>query len=284
LADSRTKPSPVAWVDRKHWPTTIQQRFDDFDLERITEFISKATLHFRKQYFSEEAWETLLKQVTPESMEQRSLAWLTLFREAGSMLDEDPASDKAQDLVGRWLALAQSSTGSDPSIRAGYINARADRQNLPAPMQELQALLDLDRIAKFIGAGTNVRRKKFYEAWGHLAKYYKDWPKVPYRPQKMQARAKHLEARIQLFRDGEASLKEDPAGEIGQALAARWLELREFDTGGDAGTEEGIKKSWADRRNWPDALKQLCASTVRMDFETIDKVVEFINKAIAHRA
>jgi MerR family transcriptional regulator, thiopeptide resistance regulator len=271
-----------AWADRKHWPTTIQQRFADFDLERMTEFISKATLHFRKQYFSEEAWERLLKQLTPASREQRSLAWLTLFREAGAMLDEDPASDKAQDLVGRWLALARS---GDPDIRAGYIKAWADRQNLPAPIQELQTLLDLDRITKFIRAGIDVRRKKFHEALGYLAKHYRDRPNVVHRPQKtVQARAKHLQARIQLFRDVAASLKEDPAGEIGQALAARWLELREFDTGGDAGVEEGIKKSWADRRNWPDALKQAWASTLWMDFETIDKVVEFINKAIAHRA
>jgi hypothetical protein len=120
----------------------------------------------------------------------------------------------------------------------------------------------------------------------NLTKYYGDWDKVMQRQKKLdpQARARHLQARIQLFRDTATSLNQDPGGEIGQALAARWLELRKFDSGGDAGIEEGIVKTWADRRNWPDILKRSMASTFQMDFATIDKVVEFINQAIAHSA
>jgi hypothetical protein len=189
-----------------------------------------------------------------------------------------------------FCALAKSSTGSDPDIRAGYIKAWADRQNLPAPILELQTLLDLERIAKFIRAGIDVRRKRFYEdwaktsPWGHLAKYYRKWPPEARGGQQVgaQATSKHLQERNQLWHDVAASLNEDPSGEIGQTLAVRWLELRQIETGGDAEIEEGITKSWADRRNWPDALKQSMASRLQMDFETIDKVVEFINKAIAH--
>jgi hypothetical protein len=55
----------------------------------------------------------------------------------------------------------------------------------------------------------------------------------------------------ELIADVEASLSEDPAGEQGQALAARWKELVEGFTGGDPDISASLGKMWTDRANWP---------------------------------
>lgn len=54
-----------------------------------------------------------------------------------------------------------------------------------------------------------------------------------------------------LIADVEASLGEDPAGEKGLALAARWMALVNEFTGGDREIEAGVGNMWADRANWP---------------------------------
>jgi MerR family transcriptional regulator, thiopeptide resistance regulator len=55
----------------------------------------------------------------------------------------------------------------------------------------------------------------------------------------------------ELIADVEATLGEDPAGEKGQALAARWKELVEGFTGGDPDITASVGRVWADRANWP---------------------------------
>ncbi|MGO4884202.1 MAG: MerR family transcriptional regulator [Bryobacteraceae bacterium] len=56
---------------------------------------------------------------------------------------------------------------------------------------------------------------------------------------------------LELIRDVEAALGEDPAGEKGQALAARWTGLVEEFTGGHPEVSAGLKKLYADKANWP---------------------------------
>jgi len=67
----------------------------------------------------------------------------------------------------------------------------------------------------------------------------------------------------ELFRDVEAALGEDPASERVQALAARWKKLVEGFTGGDPDISAGLGKAWADRRSWPETLKQQTAPFVK---------------------
>jgi len=78
----------------------------------------------------------------------------------------------------------------------------------------------------------------------------------------------------ELFRDVEAALGEDPAGEKAQALAARWKKLVEGFTGGDKDITAGLGKAWADRQNWPETVKQQSAPFARPE------VWEFIKKAM----
>jgi len=76
-----------AWIDRQNWPPTVRQTLSEFDLEKITEFISKATNSYKKKYYSDEAWNKLVER-PQESSEQDSLAWCELFVEANAVLRE----------------------------------------------------------------------------------------------------------------------------------------------------------------------------------------------------
>jgi MerR family transcriptional regulator, thiopeptide resistance regulator len=49
-----------------------------------------------------------------------------------------------------------------------------------------------------------------------------------------------------LYRDVEAALGEDPAGEKAQALAERWMGLVDRDSGGDPEVQAGAVKAWAE--------------------------------------
>jgi hypothetical protein len=95
------------------------------------------------------------------------------------------------------------------------------------------------------------------------AKYY-----TPEAQAKIAARAKEwtpeLQAKVsaewtELFRDVEACLNEDPAGEKAQALAVRWKRLVSGFTGGDPEIATGLNRLYADRANWPQQMKEQMA-------------------------
>jgi DNA-binding transcriptional MerR regulator len=61
-----------------------------------------------------------------------------------------------------------------------------------------------------------------------------------------------------LIKEVEAAVAadEDPAGPMAQSLAARWSELVEDFTGGNVEIYKGLKKMYADRKNWPASMPQ----------------------------
>jgi len=81
-----------------------------------------------------------------------------------------------------------------------------------------------------------------------------------------------------LFKDVTASLDEDPAGPVAQALFARWQALIQEFTGGNAEIREGIGRAWQDRDNWSEERKKYSAEF------TDPRIWEFIKKAGAARA
>jgi DNA-binding transcriptional MerR regulator len=83
---------------------------------------------------------------------------------------------------------------------------------------------------------------------------------------------------LELIRDVEAALGEDPAGARGQALAARWTGLVEEFTGGDPEVTSGLKNLYADSANWPSQAKQQM-----QPFRISPEVWGFIKQAIAAR-
>ena len=83
---------------------------------------------------------------------------------------------------------------------------------------------------------------------------------------------------MELIRDVEAARGEDPAGEKGQALAARWVGLLEEFTGGEPEVTSGLKSLYADRANWPTRAQQQS-----QPFRIAPEVWGFINQAIEVR-
>jgi DNA-binding transcriptional MerR regulator len=59
----------------------------------------------------------------------------------------------------------------------------------------------------------------------------------------------------QLFREVEAVLDDDPAGETAQALGKRWKALVGQFTGGNPAVAKGLNRMYADRPNWPAEAK-----------------------------
>ena len=59
-----------------------------------------------------------------------------------------------------------------------------------------------------------------------------------------------------LIAEVEASLQEDPASEHAQSLAKRWNDLIARFTQGKPEIEQGLKKLYADQKNWPADFKK----------------------------
>src|SRR5262249_46264780 len=99
-----------------------------------------------------------------------------------------------------------------------------------------------------------------------------------------ESRQKAAQQRIDLFRDLEAALGENPAGKKAGALAARWHELGESDSGGHADVKAGWERAWADRRNWPDDLRRKLASALERRPEAFDRTADFLEKIrVSHK-
>ena len=250
-----------AWAEWRNWSREAIGQVARFDLERISRFLHRAAAAYRKKYYTDEAWEKLTRE-TPEEAERKSLEWLDIYLEAGNLLAEDPASERAQEFTARWMDLAYRSTGGDLELRAGALRAWADRQNWPPAIRDQIASFHLEEIAVFIGKAQAAHEKKYYseEAWGKRA-----------RLQLGQSFGARWSA---LYADAREALGDEPGAERAQKLARRWMELVEETTGGDPEIQRGATKAWQNRKNWPAwKQRQIAASKA-------EEVSEFIAKAI----
>ncbi|MGA9071203.1 MAG: MerR family transcriptional regulator [Terracidiphilus sp.] len=148
-----------AWADRDNWPSAMQQRNAELNMEKIAPFILQAMAAYRKKYYSEEAWAKVSNRSEVEKA-QLWAAWTALWREVADALDEDPASDKAQELCEKWADLAERSSGGDPEAKAGSIKGWQDRANWPAAMQQIVSPYRLEEMVDFIKRAYIARAKK----------------------------------------------------------------------------------------------------------------------------
>ena len=150
-----------AWMDRQNWPAKDRQRIEEFNLEKIAEFIGRAMGASMKKYYSDAAWTKLMKlrkHTDVAAQQQTWAAWRELFSDVDASLDEHPTSKAAQDLATRWMKLVEKSTGDDPDIIAGARKAWQNRQAWPESMQDQLAGYRLDKIAQFIHKALALRR------------------------------------------------------------------------------------------------------------------------------
>src|SRR5262249_41537776 len=234
-------------------------------LRRLIEMIEMQNdLETMKRHYSEETWTKLTqlrRQYADEVRSGISNAWRDLFHEAESMLGEDPAGDKAQDLGARWVRLWESTTGGDAGVRSGRRNAWAERRNWPSGMRKTWDELKTEKIGEFIAKVLEAQMKRYYtgEAWARKAAL---------------GRPEIAKAWKKLYREAQDLLEEDPASEKARDFATRWRDLSELSTGGDPEIEAGMKKAWQDRQHWSLPLRQ------HVEESRLPEIVAWIGKAI----
>ncbi|HEX6464096.1 MAG TPA: MerR family transcriptional regulator [Vicinamibacterales bacterium] len=227
-----------------------------------------------KQYFSNEAWTTLSRLREKHDGERTSVvaSWSALFREAESLLAEDPESPKAQEFGDRWLRHWEQTTGGNAGVAAGMRTAWADRENWPPEVRDRVAGLSNPAVADFVTMVLAAWMKRYYseDAWARK--------RAMGRAGSDQARTGSDLAWTRLFEEARSLLDEDPAGDKGQDLAARWCELWDASTGGDAQIHAAMRRAWMDRERWPLPMRQ------HVDNLGVPLVADWIGRALAARA
>lgn len=139
-----------AWADRDHWPSSMKQRMQEFDVERATRFIADAL--WVRWADQQDATSQRGGAGVPRVSDSRR----ALFDEWVSLLTRDPGSDHAQELLTRWQTLLNVETNGDEEIKADVAGFVQRRQSWPAGMRRYIASLygtDVDtwsRVTDFI--------------------------------------------------------------------------------------------------------------------------------------
>ena len=218
---------------------------------------------FMKNYYRGEAW-TRFKACHSDWPPND---WNDLFRDITSALQEEPASPRPQALAARWRRLRVSDAAGDPKVHAGLLKAWNDRTYWPEAVQEKFAGFNLYEISQFIAKAFAAYRKKHY---GELIWVEELDAFTIEEKQRFPLAAVDLSFKI------EESHDSDPAGEIGQALAARWMEVIESRTGSGRPNVKTAYESllrWID--GWPEHIHQ------KLRALNMEKNGEFILKAIS---
>ena len=124
----------------------------------------------------------------------------------------------------------------------------------------------LDRLAASVEMQDTLESMRAYfsdEAWTKWGeRYFHNWPSAAWRA---------------VFRDIEASLDDDPAGDHAQRLLQRATTLWDADIGSDdalrRAVREGYGRAWQSRHRWPRELRRRYA-----EFK-IDEIAKFLGAA-----
>jgi DNA-binding transcriptional MerR regulator len=122
--------APAAWLDRANWPASLNKRFEEFQLDEFTRFLSRAAVAARKRYFSDDVWAKLDVRNFTSYWQERT----DLFAEIEASLDEDPAGATGQRLAAKWQAHLDSIGGGDPEVKTALAKTWSDRRNWRATL------------------------------------------------------------------------------------------------------------------------------------------------------
>jgi DNA-binding transcriptional MerR regulator len=254
------------------------QPADPAILKKIIEVINmQEGIELMKKYYSEEAWERHRRYYENGPAPE----WLELYRDANTLLGEDPESPEAQALADRWLKLSVRAYSGDPEVQTDSPTAWMDRENWPPAMKQRITELNLEEVSTFLRRVAVSARKRYFSetAWTRFVELR--GRATAEDPATVSRVSRFWQARVDLFRDVEAAENEDPTGERGHALAQRWIAQLEDESSGDAEIKVGLMKAWADRQNWPSTLRWHTEGIFMMTGERFDKAADFIDKALA---
>jgi len=226
--------------------------------------VSEDATEFMKNYYRGEAWD----RFQAHHRDWPSRAWHDLFRDVTSALTEDPASPRAQALAARWRQLRVSDCGGDPKVHSGLLKAWSDRPYWPDAVQHRFSEFDLGEISRFIAKAFAAYRNKHY---GEIVWVEELDSFTLEEKERFPLAAIDLSFKIEEWHDN------DPAGETGQAIAARWMEVIESRTG----SLPDVKKPnvYESLLRWMDGLPAHIHQRLRT--LGMEKNGEFILKAIA---
>jgi DNA-binding transcriptional MerR regulator len=135
---------------------------DASSLKRIIEVMEMQNSEWMMKYFRDEVKERAQARKaawTPALQARVEQDWSDLFDEAKSALEEDPAGERAQTLVGRFEGLIRELTAGDDQLVHGIKSMYADRENWPAEVRaRMEPFLD-ERIWEFIRKGLEARKR-----------------------------------------------------------------------------------------------------------------------------
>lgn len=117
--------------------------------------------NWTEKYYSSEAQGAIRERQglwTPELQAKSEQDWRDLFRDVETALDQDPASETAQELGRRWKALVGGFTGGNPEVAKGLNRLYADRANWPASAQQQMAAFSTPRVWEFMHRVLNCKQ------------------------------------------------------------------------------------------------------------------------------
>jgi hypothetical protein len=88
-------------------------------------------------------------------------------------------------------------------------------------------------------------------------------------------------SRIEIFRDTLAMIGTDCSDADVDAVAARWDNLLDRETGGDEDTKVLMMDAWKQRRTWPKGFRDYIASLYAMEWDEWEMVATFIENGRA---
>ena len=245
---------------------------DPAALRKIIEVIDmRNSIETMKKYYTEEAWQR--RRGYYENGPSRE--WVELYRDAHALAGEDPASDRAQALADRWLALSVRAWAGDPDVQTDSPAAWMDRGNWPETMKQRSAEHHREEAMAFIKTVAMSARKKYFSeaAWARYAELRERLLNDT------AVRSAFWQERLDLFHDIESALDEDPAGEKGRSLAARWMAQLDQEGAGDPEIKAGLLNCWAQRRRWSATVRWYMEGLAMMNTERFDRAADFLDEA-----
>jgi DNA-binding transcriptional MerR regulator len=139
-----------AWADRQYWPDAVQDRFAEFNLYEISQFVAKAFAAYRSKRYGDIVWVKELDSFTIEEKERFALATVDLYFKIEESLNEDPAGETALALAARWMELIESRTGGHPDLKGPFEGYLRWMDSWPPAIHEKIRALNMGEIGGFI--------------------------------------------------------------------------------------------------------------------------------------
>jgi hypothetical protein len=140
-------------------------------------------------------------------------------------------------------------------------------------MKRRIAEFNLENVNEFVRQAALSSRKKDFskEAWAKLVEMRMDAARI----------SAIWQSRVDLFREIELFLGQDPANEKVKALAVRWRAYLDTASAGDPGVKAGLMNVWADRKNWTATLCWLEETLSMVNGDRFDAAADFIDTVVA---